>query len=906
MTGKKISIWIGIIVLILVLLAAFSRWIVTWLWLGQFGYANVFVTIKGTQFLIMFLAFVAAEIYLGINAWWLYKTIGSTGVTLARPDGSVAIFSGPEFRRVLRIILIAGTVIVALFFAFVFAGQWDSYFRFHWGGTFGEVDPVFHKDMGFYLFRLPFINMIQSSFATLVFLFTALLVIAYLYSRQLRYHKENGFQGREAVTRHISINLAIWLLLIAWGFFLSRYELLSRKDGIVYGIGYTDMNVVIPVLWVLVVICIVFAVLAAVGWFMNRPKHAMGAFAVFIGIFIIGRLILPGVIQSFVVEPNELKVEEPYLENNIKWTNRAYGLDKFHDSSYSVVDTLTWPQIQDNLKTIHNIRLWDHRTLIQTYRQLQEIRTYYQFYRVNVGRYNPSGTHRRLVMLSARELAQNLPGKADTWVNKHLQYTHGFGLVMSPVAEKGEEGIPKLYIKDLPPAVSMGFKVEQPSVYYGDTPTYYRVVNTGIPELDYPKGDDNVYSHYQGSGGVAIDSFWRKLLFAWDFSDFNLLLSEYIRKGSRIQFWQSVRERIHHIAPFLKLDSHPYLVLNNGRLYWMEDAYTTASGFPYSETYEGRFSYIRNSVKIVIDAYNGSVDFYVMQPDEPVLQVYRRAFPNLFKPFEAMPDGLKQHIRYPQDLFEIQIEKYDTYHMKDPRVFYNKEDLWERPMEKYAGMPLRMEPYYVLASLPGESKQEYMLISPLTPSKRDNMIAWVAAKCDPDDYGNVLVYQLPKEKLIYGPNQIEARIDQNTVISRQLSLWDQRGSNVIRGNLMVIPIDDSFLYVEPVFLISEGLNIPQLQRVIVSNGEETKMGVTMDDALRALFGKTAPEVRSRPVSTGGGPVVDIETVKEHWQKLQKAMKSADWQQFGQQMDAIRQWINKHSTPADTLSKPAKP
>jgi len=898
MIGKKISLWLGIVVVVIFLLASFSHWIVTWLWLNQFGYSNVFVTIKLTQIILMLMAFVASGAFIGTNAWWMNRTLGKNEITITRPDGSVAVFGGAEFQRWLRIILTVVTVVVAALFAFTFFYHWDTYFRFHWRADFGKVDPIFHKDFGFYLFRLPFLNLIQGSFSTLEFLLTGAVIAIYVYSGQLSYHKGVGLRAGKAVTRHISVNLAVWLLLVAWGFFLDRYELLSRQFGVVYGIGYTDAHVVIPVLWLMIIACIVFAVLAIFEWFVNKPNWAIGALAIFVGLFVLGRLVLPGVIQSFIVEPNELKDETPYLKNNIKWTNFAYGMDKFHESTYDAVDSLRWQQIQDNEETVHNIRLWDHRALIQTYRQLQEIRTYYQFYQVNVDRYKLEGRDRE-VMLSARELAQGLPGKADTWVNEHLQYTHGYGLAMSPVAEKGEEGVPKLYIKDLPPVTEQGLKVDQPSIYYGNNPTYYRVVNTSIPELDYPKGDNNVYSHYSGNGGVQINGFWRRLLFAWDFRDINLLLSGYIRPGSKIQFWQSVRERIRHIAPFLKLDSHPYLVLNNGRLYWIEDAYTIAPDFPYSETYQGEFSYIRNSVKVVVDAYNGSVNFYVMQPNEPVLQVYRDAFPELFKPFSDMPNGLQQHIRYPLDLFEIQMEKYNTYHMKDPRVFYNNEDLWSRPMEKYAGSPILMEPYYVLTKLPGETKQEYMLISPLTPSKRDNMIAWMAAKCDPDDYGNVLVYQLPKEKLVYGPNQIEARIDQNTDISQQLSLWDQRGSHVIRGNLMVIPIDRSFLYVEPVFLIAEGLNIPQLQRVIVSDGEKTVMRPTMDEALGALFGTSAPIVQSKP-SMLRPSTIDIKTVKNYWQKLQKAMKAGNWQDFGKQMNAIQNWMDQNSTSADTL------
>jgi uncharacterized membrane protein (UPF0182 family) len=558
-------------------------------------------------------------------------------------------------------------------------------------------------------------------------------------------------------------------------------------------------------------------------------------------------------------------------------------LDQIDERSYDASTDLTFADVMQNDQTLRHIRLWDWRPLMQTYRQLQEIRLYYQFYDVDIDRYHLDGGYHQ-VMLSARELAPQLPARADTWVNRHLQYTHGYGLVMSRVSQEGTEGLPQFLIQDLPPVSRQGLTVTQPALYYGEHMDSYRIVNTTLEELHYPQGDDNVYTHYDGQGGILLDTWWKRLLFAWDRLDINLLLTAYITPESRIQLWQSVQERIRRIAPMLSLDADPYLVLSHGKLYWIQDAYTTSRYFPYAEPYERGWNYIRNSVKIVVDAYEGSVTFYVIDEADPVLKVYRQALPELFLSLDQMPDTLQQHLRYPVGLFKAQIEKFRTYHMTLPQVFYNNEDLWTQPREKYAGRSIPLEPYYILMRLPGEADLQFLLMTPLTPENRDNMIAWVAAKSDLPDYGELIVYKLPKERLIYGPMQIEARIDQEPLISRRLSLWDQRGSQVIRGNLMVIPIDHSFLYVEPVYLIAEETNIPQLRRVIVAYGKHVAMEPTLDEALRAVFGKEPRRPEAVAAEVPPGQQLQLQSAIRD---AEQALEQGDWSAFGNAIESLK-------------------
>lgn len=893
----KSRIWIALILLAGFLIAAFSDWIVEWLWLDSLGYEQVFWTIKETQFLLLGGALVVALLYVLPNMHYIskrFKTMKFGQSPLAQLN--LERLSGKQIKTIFYTL---GTIF-SMFFAFAYYMRWDAYFRFHWNETFGKVDPVFGIDIGFYLFRLPFIETIQNSMSILVFFITLVMLVLYLYSGSLTLQGSTGINARKEVTRHLSINLGIWLLMLAWGYYLERYRLLYNESGVVFGAGYTDINVLLPVLWIMVILCLLLALLAFAQIFISKFRWLIigGVATAVIGV--LGQGLLSTAVQKFVVEPNELELETPYLKHNIEETRQAYDLNAMQERNYNAGDTLTWSKIRNNTSTLQNIRLWDPRLIIQTYRQLQEIRLYYQFFNVDLDRYQTEEGYMQM-MLSARELSDELPEQANTWVNRHLQYTHGYGLVMSPVAQIGAQGDPRLVIKDLPPVTELGLEIKQAAIYYGEHDPEYKLVNTDVKELDYPQGDQNVYTNYDGKGGVSIDNFFEKLLFAWEFADINLLLTDYIRDGSKIQFWKSVSQRVRKIAPFLQFEDDPYLVLNDGKLQWIQDAYTTSPHYPYSERFEGRFNYIRNSVKIVVDAYDGTVDFYASDEDDPVLNVYRDIFPDMFKTLDEMPESLRAHIRYPKTLFKVQMELYNTYHMTTPQVFYNNEDLWTRPNEKYGGQQIKMEPYYILSKLPGEDRLQYLLISPLTPNNRDNMIAWMTAKSDIPEYGKVEVFKLPKERLILGPAQIEAKIDQDTEISRQLSLWDQRGSSVIRGNLMVIPIEDSFLYVEPVFLIAEGVDIPQLQRVIMTAGERVVMEPTLDQALEELFGRQPQEsimtVADRP--TGGQPDTvriqpqtspQLEEFKSLWKEAQQALKDGNWQLFGEKMKAIEQLV----------------
>jgi len=900
---SKTRIWIGIILLIGFLTASFSDWIVEWLWLGGLGYEQVFWTIKGTQFLLLGGALLVALLFVLPNMHYLSKqarTIDFSQSPMAQLN--LDRLTGRQFKT----IFYSFGIIFSLFFAFAYYMQWDSYFRFHWSETFDKVDPVFGLDIGFYVFRLPFLETVQNSLSILVFFITLVTLVFYLYSGSLTLQGSTGISARTSVRRHLSMNIGIWLLLLAWGYYLERYQLLYNESGVVFGAGYTDITIVLPVLWIMVIACLVLAVLAFMQYLSSNFKWLMvgGVATALIGI--VGQTVIPTMVQKFQVEPNELQLETPYLEYNIEQTRQAYKLDEITEREYNARDTLTWANLQNNTTTLQNIRLWDPRLVIQTYRQLQEIRLYYQFYNVTLDRYHTEEGYLQM-MIAARELSDELPEQADTWVNRHLQYTHGYGMVMSPVAQIGAQGDPRMIVKDLPPVSELDLEVGRAGIYYGDHDPSYKLVNTDIQELDYPSGDENVYTNYDGDGGVPIDGFFEKLLFAWEFGDINLLLTDYIREGSKIQFWRSVRQRVRRTAPFLQFQDDPYMILVDGNLKWIQDAYTTSPHYPYSERFNGQLNYIRNSVKVVVDAYHGTVDFYAIEEDDPILNVYRDIFPNMFKPLDEMPEGVKSHIKYPKTLFEVQMQIFNTYHMTEPQVFYNNEDLWTRPNEKYGGQQIKMEPYYVLSKLPGDDELQYMLISPLTPNNRDNMIAWMTAKSDFPQYGEVEVFKLPKERLIFGPAQIEAKIDQDTEISRQLALWDQRGSRVIRGNLMIIPIEDSFIYVEPVFLIAEGVDIPQLQRVIVTVGERVVMEPTLDLALESLFGER-PEERimatteqvARPdtaqfqgVATQQVPATsaELEAFRSLWREAQQALQAGNWELFGEKMREIEELID---------------
>ncbi|HZD54867.1 MAG TPA: UPF0182 family protein, partial [Candidatus Aquicultoraceae bacterium] len=773
---------LAVALLALFVLSRTTDWLVEWLWMRTLGYENVFLRLLAVKLLLFAAGAAVSFAYLfanlslaGRKILALYGAVADDGLRIRTFRGDVIRVS-PWWLRAPPALVAAA---VSLFFGGFLSANWDAWLRFRHGGEFGLADPVFGTDVGFYVFRYPFLELLQGALTGLTFLALGVCVAAYALSGAFR----PGIS--RYVMKHLVAMLLLFLAAWGWGYYLDRFGLLFSTRGVAYGAGYTDVNVVRVGLWIMLLATLVLAAAASAAAFRRRFAllgFAGGLYVVLIGIVLV---FLPAAIQRFQVKPNELELETPFLERTIEFTRRAYLLDGVETRDYPALSDLTYAQARRNEDILENIRLWDWRPIRQTYRQTQEIRGYYKFYEVDVDRYHLAEGGYRQVMLSARELEERLPETARTWVNEHLQYTHGYGLAMSVVAEKTAEGLPVYLVKDLPPKTARGLAIDRPAIYYGERTPGYRIVATEIREFDYPKGDENVYTSYDGKGGIPMGGLLRRLLFAWNLSDLSILLSDYITPASRIQLFRPTRERVSRVAPFLRLDDDPYLVLSDGKLYWILDAYTVSSRYPYSEPYRGAFNYIRNSVKAVVDAYHGSVDFYVMDPGDPVLGAYRRAFPGLFKDLKEMSPDLKAHLRYPEGLFGIQAHMYRTYHMTIPQVFYNKEDLWTVPNEKYGGSTIAMEPYYILTRLPGEEKLEYLVMTPMTPANRDNMIAWLAGRSDFPEYGKMLSFELPKERLIYGPLQIEAMIDQDDVISQQLSLWDQRGSRVIRGNLLV-------------------------------------------------------------------------------------------------------------------------
>ncbi|HUT67758.1 MAG TPA: UPF0182 family protein, partial [Dehalococcoidales bacterium] len=692
--------------------------------------------------------------------------------------------------------------------------------------------------------------------------------------------------------------------LFAWGYWLGIWEMVYSKRGVVFGASYADIHAKLPAQWILLAVVVIFMGVILVSIFKRKLRWPLYGIAGWVVAAIIVGAIYPALVQRFQVQPNELVRERPYIEYNIDFTRKAFGLDRIDEQAFPAESSPTAQDIARNEVTINNIRLWDHRPLKDTYNQIQSIRLYYDFYDVDVDRYVIDDDYRQ-VMLSARELsAEKLAGEAQTWVNRKLQFTHGYGVVLSPVNEITTQGLPNLLLKDIPPVGA--FEIKRPQIYFGEKTNDYVIVKTDTQEFDYPRGDDNVYGRYEGEGGVSLDGFFRRLVYAWQFGDLNILLSSELTPESQVLYYRNIRERVNHLAPFLQLDNDPYIVVIDGRLFWIQDAYTTTDRYPYSEPIGGGLNYIRNSVKAVIDAYNGDVTFYVTEPDDALIRTYQAIFPDLFVSADMMPDAFRIHLRYPEDMFNIQSTMYRSYHMRDARVFYNKEDLWAVPREVYAGQEQAMEPYYVIMRLPGEEMEEFLLMLPFTPVNKNNTIGWLAARCDGDNYGKLLAYYFPKGEWVDGPSQIENRIGQDTVITEQLALWGRGGSRVLRGNLLLIPLGKSILYVEPVFLQADAGGLPELKRVIVVVGEQIAMAPTLMQSINAIFGTEAPlpepipepPAPSEPPPAEPEKPVDAEIAKlvaearQHYEQAQENLQAGDWAGFGREWDAMEAVLQK--------------
>ena len=879
---------------LLVVVFKLVDWTAELLWLRALGYEEVFWRIRLAKIAMFAIAFIPTFVYVLLNLQVLVRigilpnllrgSPAGTSQSWPKQLGTGMAGLGTHQLTSLLVLVSAGT---AAIFGFVFYGEWDQFLRLVWSQDFGISDPIYLRDVGFYLFVLPFLNLVQNSLVLLTLGGTLALGFIHLRMGNLRFTARGHITADPRALRHVVANAVLLLAAWALGLYLDRFGLLTRSAGAVFGAGYTDVHVVLVGLWVSL-----GATLALIGilvWVAatNAPRVAVLSIGVYLILLLAALELIPGSTQSLIVEPNELALETPFLQYNIALTRAAYGLDKVEVRFHVTEGKLDAARMRENQATVENIRIWDDRPLSQTFRQLQQIRTYYSFSGVDIDRYWIDGAYRQ-VMLAARELSADLPGHSSSWVNRHLQYTHGYGLTMCLAAEKDDQGGPVFTVEDLPPQGSPDLKVSRPEIYYGTEMTNYQLAPTGVKEFNYPEGDQNVYTSYTGHGGVLLDSFWKRSLFAWHQFDMNIVLSSYVSPQSRIQLWRSVDQRVARIAPFLKLDRDPYLVVDQGRLFWIQDAYTVADGFPYSEPTDDGFSYIRNSVKVVVDAYEGDVRFYVVDPVDPVLRAYRAALPSLFRSLGDMSSGLRQHLRYPRDLFEVQVDKLNTYHMTIPQVFYNREDLWVPPQEQFGGEAVRMDPYYVLMKLPSEDRLQFLLMTPVTPRNRDNMIAWIAARSDFPGYGEMIIYKLSKDSLVLGPLQIEATIDQDTTIARQLTLWDQRGSRVIRGNLLVIPIDQSFLYVEPVFLLAAGTNIPQLKRVIVGDGSQLAMEATLAEAIQVVFGE-------RPSPSEGmteAPGTPLAGAREALSRAEQALQRGDWNAFGREWDLLKSLLEK--------------
>jgi len=884
----------------LFLLGHASDVLVDWLWFSSLGYPSVFLTTIGAKAATFVIIFAATAVILVTNGLLAARLAQRPPIqTIAAATWSPAGYAPPpDPLAILRdrltrpgLVALAAAGLAALVAA-TEAGNWGIFLQLVYHVPYGANDPLFGKDIGFYLFSLPAYVAIKNWMLLAIVVSVLFAGTIYWARGDIEYDVHRRSMSPTAIA-HASALAGLLFAVKAWSYGLDRYLLLYGDNGVVGGASYTDVHVGLPGLWLMVGLSVIAALIAWANMRVRTFRLLAAAF-ILVGV---GSVVLSGIIprlfRYLVVKPTELQLEKPYIERNIALTRQAYNLDQIAAKPFAAEQKLTFETLEANKATIDNIRLWDWLPLSDTYAQLQEIRTYYKFHDLDVDRYWFDGSYQS-VMLSARELRSSLlPPNAQTWVNRHVLFTHGNGAVMSPVTRKSAEGLPFFYLRDIPPVADGGPNIDEPRLYFGEASDDYVIVKASTPEFDYPKGKDNVYAAYDGSGGVPIGSFWSRTLFAYHFNDANLVLSSYVTADSRIMIRRNIQERVRAIAPFLSLDHDPYLVISDGRMVWMQDAYTTSSYFPSAQPMaELDLNYIRNAVKITIDAYDGTVDFYLIDPGDPIAATYQRIFPALFKPFTAMPPDLRKHIRYPEDLFRIQAQLYQTYHMEAADVFYNREDFWQFPRQPAGDGTSMMTPYYIIMRLPGEPQAEFFIMIPMVPSRRDNMIAWLAARCDAPDYGKLIVYEFPKDKLVYGPFQIEARINQNTEISQQLTLWNQMGSRVIRGNLLVIPIENSILYVSPLYLRAQQGHLPELKRVIAAYGEHVVMKETLAEALAALFadGGAAPAIagKTQEVAPTGPASPQAREALDRYNQAVERLKLGDWKGFGTQFDALRE------------------
>ncbi|MBE0429335.1 MAG: UPF0182 family protein [Thermoleophilia bacterium] len=870
-----------------------------WLWFVEVGYSSVFLKILRTR------------VAVGLAAGLFFFAVAYGNMLIARRmapryqfgPGAEVIERMPIPDRVVRWLIPALVLLPSLIALAAGAAGWETFLKFTNRTDFGVADPIFGYDVGFYVFTLPFLRMLHSLvWWTLIF---TLLATAAMHFFDYAINISGGkLTLAPHVKGHLSVLLGLILFMLGISYWLKGYLLLYSARGVVFGASYTDLHAQLPVYRFLAASAVVAAVLALVNIHFRGWKLPLVAVSIIILTAIFAGQVYPFLVQQYRVSPNELATEGPFIQHNIDFTRRGFDLEPIETRPFAADDTLTGQDIQNNINTVGNVRLWDPRTLSETYRQIQTIRPYYTFLDVDVDRYTFDGRLRQ-VMLSVREMSiEGLDPRARTWQNEHMVYTHGYGAVIGPVAQVTNEGLPELVAKNIPPQTDFAeLEIEQPAIYFGEFADDYVVVRTEIEEFDFPQGEENVYTTYEGDAGINISSYLRRLAFSSRFGSIKLLLSDAVTAESRIIIHRQIKERTENIAHFLTLDNDPYPVVADGRIFWIQDAYTTSGDFPYSQPARDGINYIRNSVKIVVDAYNGDVTLYVVDEEDPLIQTYGKMFPDLLIPGDDMPESLRAHLRYPEDLFRLQADIFATYHMTDARVFYNKEDQWKIPRLQDGAATSTMDPYFVIMNLPGDEREEFMMILPFTPGDRENIIAWLVAKSDPGSYGERIIFKFPKEKLVFGPSQIQARFNQDAAISQQITLWSQAGSQVIFGNLLVIPVEESMLYVQPLYLRAARSQIPEFRRVLVSYAGQIVMETDLATALERIFDVELTGIEERPAveaepppALPGVPEAPVEiptgapelaaAALERYERAVDAQRRGDWAAYGSEIQAL--------------------
>ena len=899
----------GTLAVALIVIPWLASFATDWLWFSEIGFQSVFMKslVSRVGLFIVGAAFAFGYFYGNVR---IARGAGTRFPVLYvnRGDG-VTIDVSRTFTR----LFFPVAIVLAFVTAISFSASWMTVLKAMNGVAVGTADPLFGRDVSFYLFRLPLISALLGTLITLTFLSLVACVAMYWMRNEITLPPRRT-SAKPNAARHLGGLLALLFVLLAvrhW--IVGTAGLLYSTTGPLVGASYTDVHVALPGLYVTAIAALLAAAWVIAGVVRDKLVwNALSAVVFYAIVSVLARGIVPAAYQKLVVSPNELTREAPYLRDHITATRHAWGLDSVASRDLSGEVQLSKADINANSATVDNVRLWERALLQQTFSQLQEIRTYYDFVSVDDDRYNVDGRYRQ-VHIAARELnSESLPTR--TFINERLTFTHGMGVTMAPVNQVTDEGLPVLFIKDLPPVSTVSIKLTRPQIYYGELTGEYVFVGTKQKEFDYPAGDANNYTTYTGRGGVPIGSFLRRVLYAFQLGSLKIFLSDDIRGNAKILYRRTVMERATTAMPFLDFDRDPYLIITDaGQLKWILDAYTESDSYPYSQRIASGTNYMRNSVKVVIDAYDGTVEAYVSDPNDPVIRTYGRIFEGIFKPLTAMPADVRRHVRYPGDLFRIQTALHATFHMVQPETFYHREDQWQIPVPTGARQRTNENPYmrHIIMKLPGEKNPEFIFMTPFTPRGKDNLAAWMVARMDGDNYGKLAVYRFPKQSLVYGPTQIENRINQDTEISRQVTLWDQRGSHVIRGELLVIPIEESLIYVQPIYLQAEGGNIPELKRVVVAHENRVVMGETLEEGLNALFGSgAAAQTRTsardstsalsvtEPAVVGGGVSPSpsgtpsaavaqlLREAQTHYDRAIAAQRAGNWADYGREIEAL--------------------